>query len=105
VSKSLKHRRDVYRAIEELNCDNLIVEDIVEFVRWDNCKETRTHYVRDAIRDMEFDGVISVTKGEDGKTLVIRRTDQFGMKLIRNPWLGLQGVRNGRLHQVRPAGT
>lgn len=87
MRKIMTYRQDVYRAIDEMDRDDITVEEIVEFVRWDKCRETRTHYVRDAIRDMEFDGVISTTKEDKAKVMLINKTDQFHQNLIRNPWL------------------
>lgn len=85
MSKIMEYRQDVYRAIDEMDRDGITVDDIVDFVRWDVCRETRFHYVRDAVRDMVFDGILSTTK--EGQQMLIFRTAQFSKPRIRNPWI------------------
>ena len=84
-SKLEMYRRDVYRALDEIEQEAVTVWEIADFVRWGMGRETTLHYVRDALRDMSMLGIIEYNHGVGGAT--IKKTKQFDKKMIRNPWV------------------
>lgn len=90
------YRQDVYNALTRIKTKKIAVNSIIEKVDWGTNRETTRHNVRESIRDLAAMGL--VTSERVGNSVVIRKTDQFGANLIRNPWIG--DTKHGDGYQV-----
>ena len=90
-SKLETYRRDVYRALDEIEQKAVTVGEIADFVRWGVCRETTLHYVRDALRDMATLGIITISTvnqyGWRMRIVQVSKTEQFDKLMVRNPWV------------------
>lgn len=85
MTKMNKYRRDVYRAIKQIQKQEFMVSDIMSLVDWPElCVESMQCAVRDVVREMVFLQVLS----EGGRaTEKVYTKVFFDHKSIPNPYI------------------